>query len=80
MEERTTLDPEQAIEFGLVHEIKSELFPSGVDLTIINESTITQNQALQQIKMPFKIPVKNFTKPSIESHSIPETINNTTIK
>lgn len=26
---RTTLYPEQAIEYGLVHEIKSELFPPG---------------------------------------------------
>ena len=29
---RTTLYPEQAVEYGLVHEIKSELFPPGSEL------------------------------------------------
>jgi len=32
---RTTLYPEQAIEYGLVHEIKSELFPPGSELISI---------------------------------------------
>lgn len=32
---RTTLYPEQAVEYGLVHEIKSELFPPGSDFSSI---------------------------------------------
>ena len=32
---RTTLYPEQAIEYGLVHEIRSELFPPGSELVSI---------------------------------------------
>jgi ATP-dependent Clp protease protease subunit len=36
----TVLNPEQAVAFGLVHEIKSELFPSGAIVT--------------QIKLPFQ--------------------------
>ena len=38
MSARTTLSPEQAMEFGLVHEIKSELFPQGTNLISINMS------------------------------------------
>ena len=32
---RTTLNPEQAVEYGLVHEIKEELLPAGADLVSI---------------------------------------------
>ncbi|MGH8104322.1 MAG: ClpP family protease [bacterium] len=35
---RTTLYPEQAVEYGLVHEIKSELFPAGAELVSIQMS------------------------------------------
>jgi hypothetical protein len=35
---RTTLYPEQAMEYGLVHEIKSELFPPGSELISIQMS------------------------------------------
>jgi ATP-dependent Clp protease protease subunit len=38
MSDRTTLSPEQAKEFGLVHEIKSELFPPQTNLISINLS------------------------------------------
>lgn len=38
MSERTTLSPEEAVEFGLVHEIKSELFPPGATVVSINMS------------------------------------------
>lgn len=31
----TTLNPEQAVEYGLVHEIKEELLPAGADLVSI---------------------------------------------
>jgi len=39
---RTTLYPEQAIEYGLVHEIKSELFPPGSEVISIQ---MTQKQS-----------------------------------
>jgi ATP-dependent Clp protease protease subunit len=32
---RTTLNPEQAVEYGLVHEIKEDLLPAGADLISI---------------------------------------------
>ena len=34
---RTTLNPDEAVGYALVHEIKSELLPEGADLTVINE-------------------------------------------
>jgi ATP-dependent Clp protease, protease subunit len=43
MNNRTTLNPVEAKEYGLVHEIKSELFPLDADLTTIGE-TINQQQ------------------------------------
>lgn len=38
LSDRTTLSPEEAITFGLVHEIKKELFPKGADIISINMS------------------------------------------
>ena len=38
MHDRTTLSPEQAQKYGLVHEIKRELFPPGAELISINMS------------------------------------------
>ena len=38
MLDRTTLDPEQAKAWGLVHEIKSELFEAGLEITSIQFS------------------------------------------
>ena len=35
---RTTLNPEQAVEYGLVHDIKEELLPAGADLLSIVQS------------------------------------------
>jgi len=35
---RTTLNPEQAVEYGLVHEIKEELLPAGAELLSIVQS------------------------------------------
>lgn len=50
MNDRTTLNPEQAKEYGLVHEIKSELFPLNADLSVIGEINSPQ--------MPFSIPMQ----------------------
>lgn len=38
MSDRTTLSPEEAKTFGLVYEIKSELFPAGAEIVSINMS------------------------------------------
>lgn len=38
MLDRTTLDPEQAKTWGLVHEVKSELFETGIEVTSIQFS------------------------------------------
>jgi len=38
MRERTTLNPDEAKEYGFVHEIKSELFPQGATVISINNS------------------------------------------
>ena len=42
---RTTLYPEQAIQYGLVHEIKSELFEEGAEVYSIQMSTMPPPQA-----------------------------------
>jgi len=47
MSDRTTLNPEQAQNYGLVHEIKKELFPKGAVLVSIYE---TQSQQQSQQK------------------------------
>lgn len=37
MSARTTLSPQQAKDYGLVHEIQSNLFPAGAELAVIGE-------------------------------------------
>ena len=49
---RTTLYPEQAIEYGLVHEIKSELFEPGAEVISIQMTP----QAMPQPSQPGKPP------------------------
>lgn len=51
---RTTLNPQEAKDYGLVHEIQSVLFPAGADMEIIYEM---QNQPQQQI---FQMPQQMF--------------------
>jgi len=52
MNNRTTLSPQEAKDYGLVHEIKSELFPIDADLSVIGESNVQP----QQIQIPFPLP------------------------
>lgn len=57
MIDRTTLNPTQAKEYGLVHEIKSPLFPKDADMSVIGE--------FNQLQMPVNVPIqpmKAFTK------------------
>lgn len=70
MNNRTTLNPNEAKDYGLVHEIKSELFPMDADFSVVGDQAI----ALQQ-PMPIKIP--NFQLPPgfqipIQHLSIPD--------
>lgn len=52
---RTTLFPEQAMDYGLVHEIRSELFPSGAELYSVQaESGPAQPQSVTQ---PTDVPI-----------------------
>jgi ATP-dependent Clp protease protease subunit len=52
MNNRTTLNPEEAKHYGLVHEIKSELFPIDADLSVIGEKVSRP----QQIQFPIPLP------------------------
>lgn len=47
---RTTLYPDQAIKYGLVHEIKSELFEAGAEVISIQASQQPAPQMTQPIK------------------------------
>jgi ATP-dependent protease ClpP protease subunit len=65
MNNRTTLDPTQGKEYGLVHEIKSELFPVDADLSSINETA--QGQPLQfPFPQGFPIQLQQVTVPNIQ--------------
>ncbi len=67
MESRTTLNPDEAREYGLVHEIRSELFPFGADLSVINEDVSVSNPVPQPVQFQFPFPVQHFTAPSVQS-------------
>ncbi|MFA7320115.1 MAG: Clp protease ClpP [Dokdonella sp.] len=51
MNDRTTLTPESALEYGLVTEIKSQLFPEGSDMTMIYENGAVQELTLAPKQM-----------------------------
>jgi ATP-dependent Clp protease, protease subunit len=72
MNNRTTLNPDEAKAYGLVHEIKSELFPVDANIITINELG-PQPQAIPfpagiQIPFPIGAPI-GFTVPTIEGFS-----------
>jgi ATP-dependent protease ClpP protease subunit len=69
MNNRTTLNPQEAKDYGLVHEVKSELFPIDADLSVIGE--IAQPGQPMQFTLPIQIPgqqikVQHLTVPQIE--------------
>jgi ATP-dependent protease ClpP protease subunit len=64
MNNRTTLNPQEAKDYGLVHDIKSELFPLDADLSVIGEATGRQNQ----IPFPLQIPM-GITIPNIQGYT-----------
>jgi ATP-dependent Clp protease protease subunit len=66
MNNRTTLDPTEAKEYGLVHEIKSELFPIDADLSVVSE---TPNKGVPfpfPPGMPIPLQVQHFTAPTVQ--------------
>jgi ATP-dependent protease ClpP protease subunit len=64
MEARTTLDPEEARRFGLVHEITSALFPAGADLTSIDEGGGAQ-MATGPMQRPMGMPPHHASGPTV---------------
>ena len=74
MHNRTTLNPQEAKDYGLVHEIKSDLIPLDADLVVIGEP-IQQNPMIQ---MPQIIQqVQAVSEPLFESYT--ESNNGNTI-
>jgi len=59
MMNRTTLNPNEAKDYGLVHEIKSALFPLEADLSVIGELIQNQQPGPFQMSMP---PIQAFTR------------------
>ena len=69
MNNRATLNPQEAKDYGLVHEIKSELFPIDADLSVIGE--IPQAAQPMQFTLPIpgpgqQIQVQHLTTPLVE--------------
>lgn len=68
MNNRTTLDPQEAKEYGLVHEIKSELFPIDADLSVVGE--MMQPQSIQFAMPPGpgmpQVQVQHVSIPAVE--------------
>lgn len=58
MNERTTLNATEAKAYGLVHEVKSNLFPADADLSVIREPIVMQSP------MPLR-----FTEPNNRIHT-----------
>lgn len=62
MNDRTTLNPQEAITYGLVHEVRSQLFPANADLSVVNEDGTTLTSK------PAPVPViKHVTEPATQA-------------
>lgn len=66
MNNRTTLNPDEAVVYGLVHEIKSELVPANADLTVITEP-IQPNIQIPQLLRGITLPNTNSYTHSIDT-------------
>lgn len=60
MNNRTTLNPQEAKDYGLVHEIKSDLFPADAELHVIGE--MIQNQPGLPFQMMTVQPIQAYTR------------------
>jgi ATP-dependent Clp protease protease subunit len=63
MEARTTLNPEEAVAYGLVHSIDSALFPAGADLSMIYEGP-NEQPAPQVVPIQIAMPAQHFSRPN----------------
>jgi ATP-dependent Clp protease, protease subunit len=59
---RTTLEPEKALEKGLVTEIKSSLVPAGVPLISVYDNQISQ-PGMPGIPFPVQLPLRGIVQP-----------------
>lgn len=79
MNNRITLDPNQAKDYGLVDIIKSELFPSGADINFVYEqgqNIQMQPQIIPQQGIPMRVPqIRHLSKPEVESFTRSENID-----
>ena len=66
MNNRTTLTPQEAKDYGLVHEIKSDLFPAGADLSVVGES------ASQPQQFQIQVPQPGMPSPQVEHMTAPD--------
>ena len=94
MNNRTTLNPQEAKDYGLVHDIKSELFPAGADILVVGEDVAMPNMGIpapmspQQINIPLQtlqgIPPQSpqaslhITEPNVNAFTISDGIDNGT--
>ena len=69
MNNRTTLTPQEAKDYGLVHEIKPDLFPIGADLSVVGENASQPQQFQIQVPQPgMPVPqVRHMTAPDIKA-------------
>jgi len=78
MNSRITLGATEARDYGLVHEIKTDLLPAGADLSVVGEKGLQQQPQQIQIPIPIQPPapaqpgvpgehVKHMTKPDVEA-------------
>jgi ATP-dependent protease ClpP protease subunit len=69
MNNRTTLNPQEAKDYGLVHEIQSKLFPIDADLSVIGEN-LGQPQQIQfpifQPGLSPQVRIQQFAEPGTE--------------
>lgn len=54
MVNRTTLNPEEAVDYGLVHEIRKELIPPGMEMITIGEPMKDEQFAPRRVQFPGK--------------------------
>jgi ATP-dependent protease ClpP protease subunit len=81
MNNRTTLNPQEAMKYGLVHEVRTMLFPAEADLCIINEdgtcSSFKQPPFGVVPQPPFGV-VQHVTAPATQSFTESEVMNHGT--
>jgi hypothetical protein len=72
MNNRTTLNAQEAKDYGLIHEIKSELFPLDADLSVIGEGIVQQPPQIQ-LAVPKQLlpggPVQHVSVPGEQAYT-----------